>query len=65
MENDISEHAAEALDIIQDQLPQALQKPAVAIICGSGLGGLAESVLPHPRHELSYADIPHFPRSTG
>jgi len=65
MEKDISRHAAEALRVIQDQLPQALQKPAVAIICGSGLGGLAESVIPHPRHELTYAEIPYFPRSTG
>jgi len=65
MEKDISQHAAEALHVIQDQLPQALQKPAVAIICGSGLGGLADSVIPHPRHEIGYADIPYFPQSTG
>jgi purine-nucleoside phosphorylase len=65
MEKDTAQHAAEALHVIQDQLPQALQNPAVAIICGSGLGGLAESVVPYSRHEIKFADIPYFPRTTG
>ena len=65
MENYISQNAAEAVRFVQDQLPQALERPAVGIICGSGLGGLADTVLPHPRHEIRYADVPYFPQSTG
>ena len=38
-------------------------KPEIAIICGSGLGGLAELV--KDKTVIPYADIPHFPRSTG
>lgn len=38
-------------------------KPEIAIICGSGLGGLAELVV--DKIVIPYADIPHFPRSTG
>ena len=38
-------------------------KPDVAIICGSGLGGLAELVV--NKTVIPYVDIPHFPRSTG
>lgn len=39
------------------------QKPKVAIICGSGLGGLAD--LLQNQTVLPYKDIPHFPESTG
>ena len=38
-------------------------KPEIAIICGSGLSGLAELVT--DKIIIPYADIPHFPRSTG
>ena len=37
-------------------------KPDIAIICGSGLGGLAELVT--EKIVIPYAEIPHFPRST-
>ncbi|HYB20596.1 MAG TPA: purine-nucleoside phosphorylase [Thermodesulfobacteriota bacterium] len=37
-------------------------KPQVGIILGTGLGGLAEKV--SVAEEISYEDIPHFPRST-
>src|SRR5579871_3216349 len=46
-------------------LPQPLRKPKVAIICGSGLGGLANTINSDPREEISYHEIPDFPRSTG
>ena len=64
MENNISAHAAEALQHIHKQLPSELTKPKVGIVCGSGLGGLVDTVLPAPRHEISYSTIPHFPSST-
>ncbi|XP_034061822.1 purine nucleoside phosphorylase 6 [Gymnodraco acuticeps] len=38
------------------------QRPKVAIICGSGLGGLGE--LLGDRNVFQYKDIPHFPTST-
>jgi len=37
-------------------------KPEIAIICGSGLGGLAELIV--GKTVIPYADIPHFPRAT-
>ena len=53
-----------AYDTITNQIPHELGRPATAIICGSGLGGLADSVLPEPRHEIDYANVPGFPKST-
>lgn len=50
---------------INNVVPPHLQYPNVAIICGSGLGGLADTIKSEPRIELPYGSIPHFPRSTG
>ncbi|MCJ1307884.1 hypothetical protein MMC25_001532 [Agyrium rufum] len=52
-----------ALQYIEAQVPEALQKPRVGIICGSGLGGLA-NLCEEPLKAITYADIPHFPQST-
>jgi purine-nucleoside phosphorylase len=49
-----AEHAAEAV-----RGPLALQGPAVAIILGSGLGGLADRL--EARRAVSFHDIPGFP----
>jgi purine-nucleoside phosphorylase len=46
-------------------LPDALKNPKVAIVCGSGLGGLADTIEAEPKVELSYGVIPNFPQSTG
>ncbi|XP_028305511.1 purine nucleoside phosphorylase 6 [Gouania willdenowi] len=43
-------------------LAQTKQRPKVAIICGSGLGGLAD--LLQDKRKFSYKDIPRFPTST-
>ncbi|TNN71151.1 Purine nucleoside phosphorylase [Liparis tanakae] len=43
-------------------LAQTEQRPKVAIICGSGLGGLADQLL--DRTVVKYEEIPHFPTST-
>ncbi|XP_075875795.1 purine nucleoside phosphorylase 5b [Nelusetta ayraudi] len=37
-------------------------RPTVGIVCGSGLGGLAEMI--KDPQVFKYSDIPHFPRST-
>lgn len=41
-----------------------LQKPRVLIICGSGLGGIADILAPNPRLEVPYGEIPGFKTST-
>ncbi|XP_056272809.1 purine nucleoside phosphorylase 6 [Pseudoliparis swirei] len=43
-------------------LAQTEQRPKVAIICGSGLGGLADQLL--DKTVVKYDKIPHFPTST-
>jgi len=40
-----------------------IQTPEIGIICGSGLGGLAD-LITQP-DVIEYADIPGFPLSTG
>lgn len=65
MDKSISQRSEEALQYLKGRIPSELDQPAVGIICGSGLGGLAKSVLPQPRLEVPYKDIPHFPQSKG
>ncbi|KAL6228884.1 hypothetical protein BDW75DRAFT_246234 [Aspergillus navahoensis] len=54
----------EASDFIKKLLPESFKAPRVAIVCGSGLGGLANTVDNDLRVEIDYSDIPHFPRLT-
>ena len=61
----IFEQATKAILQLKPNIPEKLQSPSLGIICGSGLGGLANSVLPDPRLEVQYQDIPYFPKSTG
>ncbi|KAJ6076609.1 hypothetical protein N7499_008590 [Penicillium canescens] len=58
------QRANEAVAHLRNTLPEGLQKPQVAIVCGSGLGGLADTIHPDLRAEYDYGSIPHFPRST-
>ncbi|KAJ3413649.1 hypothetical protein HDV05_007717 [Chytridiales sp. JEL 0842] len=53
----------QSVDYLVSKLPQNLQKIQVGIICGSGLGGLAET-LEGPLVEIEYKDIPNFAVST-
>jgi hypothetical protein len=57
--------AEEAASFLRVRLDPRLQKPKVAIVCGSGLGGLADAVHEQPRVEIEYSSIPYFPQSTG
>lgn len=62
----ISQNAEEALQFLKARLSPPLDRPAlVGIICGSGLGGLADCVRAQPRLDVAYEDIPHFARSKG
>lgn len=56
--------AIETAQYVRSQLPESLQNPKVAIVCGSGLGGLADTIEPEPKVELAYGTIPNFPQST-
>lgn len=47
-------------DWLQDQAPV---RPLVGIVCGSGLGGLADML--KDQKVFNYSDIPNFPQSTG
>lgn len=55
----------ESAEFLRAQIAERLPTPRVAIICGSGLGGLADTVDDEGKVELDYTSVPHFPRSTG
>ncbi|KAH0565797.1 hypothetical protein GP486_000816 [Trichoglossum hirsutum] len=57
--------ATETAQYLRMFLPPPLRGPRVGIICGSGLGGLADTIHPEPKYEVAYADVPHFPKSTS
>ncbi|MBQ9280171.1 MAG: purine-nucleoside phosphorylase [Clostridia bacterium] len=57
---DILSCASEASRYISERISVS---PKIGIILGSGLGKLADEVKSQ-REEISYADIPHFPKST-
>jgi len=61
----IFQTATESASFIRSKLPDELQTPRVAIVCGSGLGGIASTINEGVKVEIAYQDIPHFPRSTG
>ena len=44
-------------------LTQTAIRPVVGIVCGSGLGGLADML--KDQVAFDYKDIPNFPQSTG
>ncbi|KAF2151198.1 hypothetical protein K461DRAFT_287078 [Myriangium duriaei CBS 260.36] len=57
--------AKETASFIQSKVPnQQLQRPRVAIVCGSGLGGIADNIEDGDRFEIPYSDIPNFPKTT-
>ncbi|KAF2457124.1 nucleoside phosphorylase domain-containing protein [Lineolata rhizophorae] len=56
--------ASETAENILKDLPEQLRAPKVGIVCGSGLGGLAEAIEDEPKVEVPYKGIPNFPQST-
>ncbi len=44
-------------------LAQGPVRPLLGVVCGSGLGGLAEML--KDQLVIKYSDIPNFPQSTG
>lgn len=65
MDDLVFQHSSDALQYLEKKIPPELKSPSVGIVCGSGLGGLAKTVMPQPRLEVDYTDIPHFPASKG
>ena len=61
------ERARETAEFLRAELPAQLARPRVAIVCGSGLGGLVETIGGGgaERREWGYAEVPHFPLGTG
>ena len=57
--------AVATVEFLRRQLPAELAKPRVAIVCGSGLGGLVSTLNDDVKEEWAYKDVPHFPQSTG
>ncbi|KAK4570056.1 Purine nucleoside phosphorylase [Recurvomyces mirabilis] len=57
--------ATETVEFLRLKLPAQLSRPRVAIVCGSGLGGLADTINGSgEREEWAYKDVPNFPIST-
>lgn len=61
----IFELANEAAAYINSLIPAALQSPQVGIICGSGLGGLVDTLEASPQVSIPYSEIPSFPQGAG
>ncbi|RHZ82354.1 hypothetical protein Glove_109g124 [Diversispora epigaea] len=53
-----------AADYLRKRLTPELSQPKVAIICGSGLGGLVDTIEETDKVEFSYEEIPGFVSST-
>lgn len=56
--------ASDTAAVLQGYLHAELARPKILIICGSGLGGLADAVC-EPRVEIEYEKLPGFPVTTG
>lgn len=62
---ELDRRITEAADAIRSRLVgSGLQPPEVAIVLGSGLGGVVRLLDEEPRLALPYGDIPHVPHST-
>jgi purine-nucleoside phosphorylase len=59
----VYEDSQAVAELLKERLGGELGAPEVAIICGSGLGGIVD-VLTGPKVEVAYEDIPNFRQST-
>lgn len=57
--------AKQSADHLRSILPPHFRNPKAAIICGSGLGGLVNTIKSERKVVYDYDSIPHFPRPTG
>lgn len=63
--SELYRRASEAVTALRKILPDSLQYPKVAVVCGSGLGGLQDAVAPDPRVDVDYGDVPGFAKGQG
>jgi purine-nucleoside phosphorylase len=63
---ELDRRISEATDSIRSRLADepSLASPQLAIVLGSGLGGVAEMLDPSPRVTIAYGDIPNVPISS-
>jgi purine-nucleoside phosphorylase len=52
-------------DYLTSNLPQEFHSVELGVICGSGLGGLVDTIDQSTKMEFLYKDIPGFVTSTG
>lgn len=52
-------------DYLKSKLPEEFQNVKLGVICGSGLGGLVDTIDEKTKIEFAYKDIPNFVNSTG
>ena len=52
-------------EFLKEQLPKHFHNVRLGIICGSGLGGLVDTIDQSTKVEFHYSDIPGFVTSTG
>lgn len=50
---------------LKDKLPEHFQSVKLGVICGSGLGGLVDTIDQSSKVEFAYKDVPGFAVSTG
>lgn len=56
--------AQESASFIRSKFPEGFTRPTVAIICGTGLGGISNIIESETKVEISYSEIPYFKTST-
>ena len=54
-----------AADYLTERLPEHFKNVKLGIICGSGLGGLVDTIEQSSKVEFPYGEIPGFVTSTG
>ncbi|KAF1822991.1 uncharacterized protein K489DRAFT_380386 [Dissoconium aciculare CBS 342.82] len=64
MNSNLYDRCIETVEFLRLKLPEKLARPRVAIVCGSGLGGLAEAINLDEMESWNYRDVPNFPQST-
>jgi purine-nucleoside phosphorylase len=64
MNSNLYDRCIETVEFLRLKLPEKLAHPRVAIVCGSGLGGLAEAINLDETESWNYKDVPNFPQST-
>lgn len=50
---------------LASRLPEDFMRVELGVICGSGLGGLVDTIDPSTKFEFPYHEIPNFASSTG